>query len=626
MARVVRHLSVLIVAIVIGLMALPSAAAESDPSGPITVTLPSGVSLPPGSYDAVVTGSGQQIQAKIVVGTAPTGQSGQTGQPDQPGQPGSEQTGGGGVIGIVIAVLATVVLIVAGVLVYLKVLVPRRHSRSYREVLGMVAAGEYRRALPALTQVEAKLPEKLRAEARFFIAFALFQLDDLDEAEHRLAALNRENAKDVNVAYLLAYLRTTRRDYDGAEPVLEVIASAGQLGEGRVRKLYGIVKFQQALEALRDGRIDAAAKLFEKVEQLGDFGDQIPTDLRNRHVVLGAQALFDKDVVGARRQFENLEQAAAQLDPDQRESMTASAKLGLALAAWIEDAPGSPSKVESLLVDAAKRLDPDGHLELTWPRTADGTSIADHLEALTRKASRSAQDAELDRALRDVHFLRGVAVLRSWANAEQPSDAHLTEALSRFACARDRDPDFSDTYLVVGLLRYYLATTDQEREHGIAELRQAQKLGAHDPEVLQILNHHERIGRASRDAVDTYLQVLDRYVQDGSVREQVRSALVRRLSRYRKVRDWDSRPELTLVRAVAPTVAEMNDRSELLRERVNQLLSTQQEADDLAAARQLTHSLENDAHALSEHARSIEQKEAELLVLVGDRLLADNER
>jgi len=99
----------------------------------------------------------------------------------------------------------------------------------------------------------------------------------------------------------------------------------------------------------------------------------------------------------------------------------------------------------------------------------------------------------------------------------------------------------------------------------------------------------------------------------------------RRLSQYAKVRPLDRRPELISARVVAPTVAEMNDRSELLRERVTQLLTTEAGKDDLAAAQELVRVLANDSRVLVEHAHSVESKEATCCA-DRDSLLADEER
>ena len=643
MARVVRCLAVLTMAL--GALAFAATAGAQPPpqgGGPITVSLPPGTTLAPGQYTVVIQGPDQEIRATAVV--PPAGATGNlgtegpdgTGAAPQPVQPGQQQstpataTSGGGSGLLMIGALVLALLAIAGAVLYLKVLVPRKQVRAYLVTLALVEAKRYEEALPRLTQTESKLPERLQREARFFIAFSLFQLGEFDGAGQRLAEQYRERPEDENVAYLLAYLRAERRDYDRAEPILEGMESRGQLGVAAAKRLYGIVKFQRALKAFHDGRIEAAAELFEKVEELGDFRDQIPPDLRNQHIVLGAQALFEKAPARAREHFHGIERAADSLDAAQEASLLATAKLGFALAAWIEDEADSAAQIENFLTDAARLLDPSSELELPWPEDDVDTNLTDRLGKLEQKATRPAELAEIAQALRDIHFLRGAAVLRSWIRADQ-ADAKANEsryhtaALARFACARDRDPEFGDTYLVAGLLAYYLAKTDHERARAVALLRKAQRLGIRAPEALQIINHHDRLRAANKDAVEEYLQVLDSYLRDGTVRRQVREALIERLSRYGRVRDWDTRPEFARVRTVEPTVAEIRSRSGLLLEHLRQLTVSPHEAAEFASARDLTSRLERESRELFERARSIEEKEAELLLLVGDRLLPDLE-
>jgi SAM-dependent methyltransferase len=363
----------------------------------------------------------------------------------------------------------------------------------------------------------------------------------------------------------------------------------GLLTGRRLRKLYAVVKFQRAAEAVSDGRLDAAAELFAKVERLGELTDRIPADLRNRHLALGTQALFDKDVTAARDHFESLRTAA--LEPDR----LASVHLGLALAEWLDPSPGSAQRVEQLLAESARLLDPGGVLEADWPAPPQGNA-AENLTTLSE---------ERDVVLRNVHFLRGMAAVR---------DGELTAAVSRFACARARDPEFSDVYLVVGLIKYGLGAA----EEGVTLLRHAQKLGAREPEMRRIIAGHR-----GRTAVAEYLDVLDAFAGDDAVLAEVRTALTERMPRFRKPRDRDGRPDLATTHT-APTIADLGNRSAVLRERVTQLLTAG--TPGLDAARQLADDLERDTAALVDSARSLQRREAELLALLGKSLLDENGR
>ncbi|MCP2241622.1 tetratricopeptide repeat protein [Lentzea aerocolonigenes] len=517
-----------------------------------------GTSLPEGTYDAVVTWAGGQIQTQIVVGP----------------------TESGSALPFLLLAVALIGLIA---LAYLVVVVPRRRRQAYEQALAQLDAGEFRRALPELTRLETRLPGKLRTEARFFIAFALFQIDALDEADYRLSALRRENPADASVCYLLAYLRFTRRDHEGAESVLDTAMADGLLTGRKMRRLYAVVKFQRAAEAVSDGRLDAAADLFGKVERLGELTDRIPADLRNRHLALGTQSLFDKDVPAARAHFESLRTTA--LEPAQ----LASVHFGLALAEWLDPSPDAPQRIEQLLTESARLLDPGGELSADWPATV-ATSAAENLATLT---------GERDVVLRNIHFLRGMAAVRA---------GDLTAAVGRFARARAHDPEFSDVHLVVGLIKYRLGDV----EEGVTLLLHAQKLGVREPELRRIIASHQQ-------PVARYLDVLDSYANDSAVLTEVRTALTG-LARFRKPRDWDTRPDLPATHT-APTIADLGDRSAVLRERVTELLAA---GADLGAARDLADDLGRDTAALVASARALQRKEAELLTLLGAALLPEN--
>lgn len=642
-ARGIRPAAVLIAAL-IALVAIGSpAAAEPTPGGPVTVTVRQGQKLEPGEYDTTVRSGGKDIDVTIVVppevgqaegqtGVTPTEPAG-GGRAEETEAEGTEAEGtenAAGIGQILLLGLALLLVAVGGAMLYLRVLAPRRYLRPYLRALAHIEAKRYDLALPALTRIEATLPEQARAEARFFIAFAMYRLDDRQAAEHRLAELHREAPANVEVAYLLAQLRADRRDFDGAEAVLDRLDPAVRDVPGNVRKLYGVVTAQRAFAAFRDGRVDAAAELFEKVERLDDFAEHVPVDLRNRNILVGTKALFERDVPAARQQFESLLRAAGRIDGTQRGPLLASAELGLGLSAWLAKGKDSPADSEWHLVAALALLDPAGALTAQWPPESADPGLTARIEEMMIRANRPAEEIEGDRTLRDIHFLRGMAVLRAWAEsdpryARSAAGDFIGQALQRFARARELDPEFSDVYVVVGLLRYYLAESENDRRAGVAVLREAQKLGTRDPEVLQILNHDERVRRVNRDAAATYLQILDRYVQDSTVREQVREALLARMSRYGKVRDWDTRPGLIGRRVSTPTVAEMHARSELLMARINDLVQNQGGTADLSGARQLTVSIEQRSREIAEYARAIEDQEAELLALLGDKLLSEVE-
>ena len=597
----------------------------------VVIVLPAKSKLAPGSYTAEIKVSGNSVSAQINVtpaqaaviqnGKSAGSSTGTTSIPPSPSEPMW--------IGLVLAAIVPIILIALGAWVYFKMILPRKQMKPYEKALGLISDQKYDEALPILTQVESKLPDELRHDARFFIAFANMQLRNIQDAEHVLTALHRENRKNHSAAYLLAYIRVEGGHYDEAEPVLEEMESNGQLDTHHAKKLLGIVKFQRALAALRDRRVQAAGELFEKVQELGDFAKQIPADLRNRHIVLGTNALFDQNLPEARKQFENLQNSVSKSPEEHRETLLASAKLGLALVEWSENTSEGYAMIESLLVEAAKLLYAQGPTELSWPVDAASKDVVEKLKDLDAEMNLLEEEKEINHLLRDIHFLRGMAVLRSWCQmdgeaAHQAIKTQYESSLARFACSHAHDEEFSDVFLVVGLLMYYFHKPGPERSKGIDLLQQSQKQGMRDPDAMEIINNRERIERADADAVDKYLQMLDYYLNDNTVRKEVRLALMTRLTKFKKIRSWEKRPNLAQARTVEPTVAEMRNRSEILQTRIDQILSSRGESADIGRVRDLSQAIMKDSQKLYEQAKAIEKNESELLAETGNQLFKDD--
>ena len=506
-------------------------------------------------------------------------------------------------------VLVVLILLALGVVVYIGFVRPRSRMVPYRQAVDMIATDRYRQALLKLTELEGQLPDRNRAEARFFIAFALYRSGDGDGAAYHLTALHQERPDDRDVTYLLAYLRMEQRRYEEADRVLEGLtpptattpgcASCGASSPSTERGSCCARAASTPRPRCSSRPSSSAASVMT-----------CPTICVAGTWVLGTRALFEQDLKTARAQFEGLVETV-RTGPRPDAWMGAMAELGLALATWIERSPGAPTAVEGGLTDVVRRLDADAATEEAWPDAADGPSLIEKLRALDQANADEDRQAKPTRLLRDIHFLRGMAVLRAWAEAEDPArerDTLLPRAVSRFACARRLDPRFADPYMVVGMLRYHLARGPAERVQAIAELQQARNLGARDPELLRILNRERRV--AQNGGADD-VQMFDRYVAEGSLPHAARSDLVRKLSRYGKARSSDERPELALPEQSTPTVTELKDRLGLLSERVSRLIAQRPSPDghdELATARDLAQALEDDTKALYEQAESIKRR------------------
>jgi hypothetical protein len=623
-----------------------------EATGQTAVVFSSEKALPAGTLAATIeTPDGRKINARLVVEGAKEATP-STAPPVAPSPP--SMTSGGSVvatqplaetppssglpIGIVIALaIVPAILVAGGVWYYFARIQPGRIIKQYTDALKAVDSREYGTALPLLTVVEGKLPPELHRQARFFVAFVNAQLKNTADAMTIAAALHREDASDAEAAELLAWLYVSDKKYESAEAVLKTMRKSGSLGK-EAACLLSCTKFAQAMKAYRAGGLDQASVLFNDVRELGHFADQIPADLRDRHVALGARALFDHDAAAARTQFEALDKASASLLGEVGRQMAAKAKVGLALAAWVDgDTPTTESMIEVNLAAAAQLLKQSEPLDLPWPDTAaaSGVTAADRLEGLERPTAEPQKDKPESQdlteqkqqlTLRDIHFLRAMNVLRGWKlmepeQAQQQVPGRYRSALGRLAAARAHDSEFSHIYLVAGLLMYYLRTDAADRMRGVHLLDRARDIGMREPETMEILHHRDKMNETNQDARTRFMDVLDKYIGDETVRLEVRRDLLTHLSKYGRFAGVKKRPDLSSARNLPPTIEEVRNRSELLRTRVAEIIqSGDQDAKELHS---MTASVEEESQRLWEQAKTVENKQAELVTATGDFLFKD---
>ena len=166
---------------------------------------------------------------------------------------------------------------------------------------------------------------------------------------------------------------------------------------------------------------------------------------------------------------------------------------------------------------------------------------------------------------------------------------------------------------------FYLHEPGAERTTAVDILVEARKLGLREPDALEIIHHRERMERENADAVDRYQQVLDRYLRDETVRQEVRRDLLSRLATHRSLMNRYKPPDLSRARTVPATVEEIYTRSKALQEHILQI----QRAAPSKELEQRTTALKTQSEALAQQAKILENTESDLLALTGQQLFSD---
>lgn len=550
---------------------------------------------------------------------------------------------------IIAAAVIPLIIVAIGIFIFVRVIQPSRRKRPFYEAIELIRNKKYAEALPILSKSESQLPNELRRKARFYIAFCNMMTDKLEQAKTIFTALHSEDETDLNTIYALAYINVMEKKFENAIPFLDELKK-NQWEKLHTKKLLALVAIHQGYKALSENRFDRAATFFSEVNQYGEYTEAIPSNLRNRQSVLGTQALHDGDIEVAREHFESLRASLAEVAPDERKEMEINVYLGLALISWLET-PENFEQTDEILVNAIKLLDPEASLTSTWPQSISLPDFIDKIQAIEDSEDSidsqvSTEDMQsiiaadssnslvqklshMSRLMRDIQFVRGMAVLRTWRQLEgelahESIQKNLDLSLERLARVYEIDPSFASNIMVVGLLKYYLYPGNhEEHEKGVELLKLSRQLGMNDPETRKILLNIEAREKERKNAVDKYIWLLDKYLNDATVEKEIRLALLEKLITFQRIQDWEKQPDLAGAESVEPTLADMRRRTEMLMVRVEELLKIRERDDAVKAIEEISNKLVESSEKLQQQVSTIQNHESALLEATGNELLKD---
>jgi len=434
-------------------------------------------------------------------------------------------------------------LVCAGGGAYFLVIVPKRWRWPLDQALELIDSDDrdqLERADRLLAEALNAGPRgKALADARFAQAFVRATLGRYEPGRYGAAVtaveeLTTAEGYDGATAYLALWLHARLENH---EKVCELFDVHGDLlaPMASSRRIAAVSHFQLAIDHWRRREIDGALHYFDRLRELGQLTDQIPPGVENLQLVQGIQAVFDDRMEDARSCF-----AGARERASQRGDRTVEAELGILACEW---------------------------------RSGEPTELAERLERLAAILRRlPPEDAEGELLKAPVALLRLVALLREWT--QRPalsgilSEADRDELARRADAVREADGELGDADLVTGLLGYYFALGQDEREEALAALergRDAAK-GIMLPEVLDLVERERALG-GEGDAVTRYLQLLGEFLADPERSAQDRARYLRLRSRFARFSDTAGVED----RAEPPRQVTLDDsrrRGEALRRRI----------------------------------------------------------
>lgn len=504
----------------------------------------------------------------------------------------------------VLLVLLLLVLLLGAAAVggYFLVLLPRRWRLPYEQALDALAS-DYREDLE---RAERLLGEAVNAGprgadlSRIRLARACvrakqgaYEPDRYAAAATALEELIAADGRTTQTAYLELWLQARMDNHDR---VAELFAEHGALFDARPdsRRIAAVSHLRLAAAHWRRREADGALRHFDRVKALGELTEHIPSEVNDLQMVRGIQAVFDGELRDAKESF-----AAARERAVEQGRSSVEAELGLVVCDWGDGEPERLGEWLALLADRLEQQPPE-----------------------------SGAAAELAAGIAE---LRLVALLREWLGRPEksgaPTPAEFAELERRAQAVRAADPESGAADLVEGLVRYYFAANQQERDRSLDVLERCEAVAKRTwpPEVLELVRRERELG-GEGDAVSRYLALLAEFLDDPGRPEQDRAEL--RALKWRFAR-FDDPIESDGAQPQQPSPADdRRHQAEALRERIELIVYPRirdlpEDAPVRVLLRELLADLDAAAGKAAEGAGVLHQVELKLVTNIAQTLLPE---
>ncbi|MEU9101654.1 hypothetical protein [Streptomyces sp. NPDC048361] len=509
---------------------------------------------------------------------------------------------------LLFAVLSLLILTSAAGAGYFLLVLPSRWRLPYEEALALLASDDrdaLERADRLLGQAVNEGPRgRALNRIRFAQAYVRAMLGTYEPARYAAAAtvldeLTAAEGPTRDTAHLELYVQARLGNHDR---VTDLYAAHHDLLDDRPRsrRIAAISHLQLATGHWRRRETDGALHHFDRVRELGELTEHIPTEVNDLQLVKGVQAVFDGRTDDAREAF-----ADARTRSVERETPTVQAELGLLVCDWPQ---GDPVQLGRWLARLAEQVGPDD------PGLAEEERVT------------------AGRLRTGIAVLRLVALLREWlarpALSGAPAPDDFEELRRRVEAVREADPELGDAALVDGLVRYYFAFSQPEREQALATLDAGTALakGVLLPEVLDLMERERALG-GEGDAISRYLTLVAELLDDPDRSDEDRAHFRRLKARFALYGDPGDLPE----GAVPHQRAAADDhrrRSRALRRRIELIVYPRirdlpDDAPAKRALRDLLADLDRASGVYAEGAEILHGAEQQLITRTGEILLPE---
>ncbi|WP_105971241.1 hypothetical protein [Streptomyces geranii] len=502
------------------------------------------------------------------------------------------------------AVLPSLFLTTVASGVYFLVLLPGRWRGPYEEALVLLDSDdrdELERAEGLLGQaVNAGPRGRALSRIRFAQAQVRAMLGTYEPARYGAAAtvlgeLIAADGRTEHSACLELWLQARLGNHSR---VTDLYTEHRRLLDSRPqsRRIAAVSHLQLAVTHWRRRETDGALHHFDRVRELGELTDHIPAELNDLQLAKGVQAVFDGRTDEAREAF-----GVARKRMEGQQLSTAEAELGLLVCDWPDGEPGQLGQWLAQLADQLERRPPDDEAASVQLRSG-------------------------------IALLRLLALLREWlarpARSGAPSPDDFAEFRRRVDAVRETDPELGDADLVDGLVRYYFALSQPEREQALKVLDagQGRARAVLLPEVLDLMERERELG-GEENALSRYLVLLTEFMENPGCSPESRAQLLRQKRKFERFAPADGLDGEAVPHQRAP-VDDPKRRVEALIRRIELIVYPRLR--DLPAdhpardtLRELLTELRRVADAAADGAEGVHRAELDLIISTAQLLLPE---
>jgi|GEM_PF-2707148 len=362
-----------------------------------------------------------------------------------------------------------------------------------------------------------------------------------------------------------------------------------------------------AQKHLLDGRQQDGNQAFDEVIRLRVLADRVPRALAWNQLSQVRESLKTGRFAQVRERLAELKKLQG-LDADRRKTLDITCDIYQVLTLLAErEYVATKSEVAALL----ERFRPP---EL--PDVDDFT--ADEYLFPAVPSETLALGADLYRSL---YFLLAIATVRAdYRRGRSPTDSEVALLASYMLRALQFEPRQRDVLASLGALYYWFVHA--KREKALEWLQSAVMLGLNSRVVHRLLERDRTLEASRRQLLERFLTASSRFLDDPTLRPQVRRALLEELGQFREFQ-----PVLLEVASV-PDIEPKSPTIELLRERALYVDGLAKEANggrrpDLAPRFEDLHrNYSSQLATLESSAKQLEELERNIMIEVGKSVLA----